>query len=374
MSAFDRDQASGPSGDADRLLTAAAQAADGARHRLATTLVDLFLPGNSRLNDQQRITMARILNALVTTVEDDFRQRLIGAMGGAATPELAAALATARVQIATPILEKARLLQDQELMAVLLRRADEHRLATGLSRATERHDNAASSLIDRLLDHVDPAVPAAAMALLIAESRRLDRFGDAILARTDLPAELQHRLVWWVAAALRDYMVERHAIDPAGADYALVTAATAMLAGYDEGDTLEARAFHLAHLLHREDALDDALLAEAVAEGRLALFAAALALRASIDGRAAWEMVVDVTGTRLAVLLRSIDCSRDIAGGIMLMLAMAEGRTEDQLADHLDAFDMLEPERAGEALRPWRLDQDYRRAIASLASQGEVAS
>lgn len=372
MSVFDRDYSAGPGGEAERVLAAAAQAADGARHRLATSLVDLFLPGDSRLSDQQRVTMARILNALVTTVEDDFRHRLIDAMDEAASPELYAALATARVRIATPILERARLLQNRDLMAVLLRRADEHRLATGLARANERGGGAASALIDRLLENPDPEIQAAAMALLIAESRRIDHFGDAILARTDLPAELQHRLVWWVAAALRDYMVERHGIDPAVADHALVAAATAMLAGYDEGDTLEAHASRLAHLLHRRDALEDALLAEAVAEGRLALFVAALGLRAGIEGRAAWEMVVDTGGARLVVLLRAVDCARDIAGGIMLMLGLSEGRTEDQLADHLDAFDMLELERAQEALRPWRLDADYRRAIASLASCGEA--
>jgi uncharacterized protein (DUF2336 family) len=365
MSVLNRDSANGR--NADRLLADAARAADGARARLATALVDLFLPGDTRLTDQQRITMARILGGLVTAVEDEFRRRLIDAMGDAAPPELAAALVTARVELAAPILERARVLRDGELVTVLLRRADEHRLTTGLRRSGDGHDEGLA-LIDRLLAHKDAGIAAGAMALLIAESRRHDRFGEPVLARTDLPAELQHRMVWWVAAALRDYLIERHGIDPLAADRPLVTVATAMLAAYDEGDTLEGRAFDLACRLRSADELDDMMLVEAANEGRLALLAAALALRAGIDGASAWEMLVDMGGSRLAVLLRAIDCSREMAGAIMLRLTIADNRSEAELADNLDAFDLLPTEEAREALRPWRLDGDYRRAIAALAA------
>lgn len=367
MSVSERDSLNGPSASADRLLADAGRAADGARQRLSTTLVDLFLPGDTRLSDQQRIAMKRILGALVRVVEDEFRQRLIDTLGDGGRPELVAALSIARIEIAAPILERARLLHDPELVAVLLRRADEHRLATALSRTSDREAEG-SALIDRLLDHPEPAIAEAAMALLIAESRRFDRFGDAIVARTDLPAELQHRFVWWVAAALRDYMVERHGVDPVAADRPLVAAATAMLAGYDETETLEGRAFKLAYRLRLEGELDDQLLPEALSEGRLALFIAALGLRAGIEGGATWDIVADPSGARLAVLLCALDCPRDIAGSILLRLAIADGRDEAELANHLDAFDNLDSFRAREALRPWRVDGDYRRAIAALAS------
>lgn len=365
MSVLNRDSANGA--DADRLLADAARAADSARARLATALVDLFLPGDTRLTDQQRISMARILDGLVMAVEDEFRHRLIDAMGDAATAELAAALATARVEIVAPILERSRVLHDGELVAVLLRRADEHRLATGLRRSGDGQDEG-SALIDRLLAHEDAGVAGGAMALLIAESRRHDRFGEPVLARTDLPAELQHHMVWWVAAALRDYLVECHAIDPLVADRPLVAVATAMLAAYDESETLEGRAFDLACRLRSAGALDDMLLVEAASEGRLALLAAALALRAGIDGASAWEMLTDTGSSRLAVLLRAIDCPREMAGAIMLRLTIADNRSEAELADNLDAFDLLPAEQAREALRPWRLDGDYRRAIAALAA------
>lgn len=371
MFVSDRDSGNGAWSSADRLLADAARAAAGAPGRLATARVDLFVTGDARLSDQQRITMSRILGGLVTAIEDEFRRRLVESLADTAPPELTAALGTARVEIAVPILDRSRLLHDDELVAVLLRRADEHRLADALRGNDHAHRVEGSGLVDRLLDRGGPEVTAAAMALLIAESRRFDRFADPVLARTDLPAELQHRLVWWIAAALRDYMIERHDFAPAAADRPIVAAATAMLAAYDEGETLEGRAFALASLLLRHKSLDDALLADAVAEGRLALFAAAIGLRAGIDGAAAWDMVADPSGARLAVLLRAIDCPRETAGEILFRLAMAHGRSDDELAGHLEAFDLLDGDRARDSLRPWRLDSAYRRAIAALAASGE---
>lgn len=371
MFVSDRDSADDPWSSADRLLADAARAAAGAPARLTTARIDLFVVGESRLSDQQRITMARILGGLVTAAEDEFRRLLVDLLDESETPELVAALGTARVEIAAPILDRARLLHDDELVAVLLRRADEHRLASALRGNGESRGGESAGLIDRLLSHPGEGVAAAAMALLIAESRRFDRFGDPVLARTDLAAELQHRLVWWIAAALRDYMIERHAVAPTHADRPIVAAATAMLAGYDEGETLEGRAFTLASRLQRAGALDDALLSHAVGEGRLALFAAALSLRAGIEGPAAWDSIADQTGSRLAVLLRAIDCPRDIAAEILLGLAVAHGRSDEELTAHLDAFDLLDRDRARDALRPWRLDGDYRRAIAALATSGD---
>ena len=247
---------------------------------------------------------------------------------------------------------------------------DEHRLVAGLNRATLGEGASATVLIDELIGHSDPGVAHAAMALLIAESRRFDSFGDPIVARTDLPAELQHRLIWWAAAALREYMVGQHGLDPVIADAALVATATAMLAGYDEGETLEGRAFELALRLHRRSSIDDSLLERALAEGRLSLFTAALALRAGVEVASAWEMVVDGDGSRLAVLLRAIGCSREAAGAIMVRLASVNARAEAEIAGRMDAFDALARDEAADAMRPWRLDADYRRAIAGLATSG----
>lgn len=345
-------------GGAERLLADAARASYGGRKRVAA-LVDLFLPDEMRLSDYQRVTVRRFIARLVAAIEQDLRERLLTASGASFPPELSAALASARVSLALPVLERARALHDIELVSLLLARVEEQRLAARL-----RGRGEGGKLAEALLAEEDERVSSAAMALLIAESRRHFVFDEPVLARTDLPADLQYRLVWWVAAALRDHMIRAHQVDHAVADAAIVEAANASLIGYDEGETLESAALRLAHIVAERGWLDDNVLRAACAEGRMALFVAMLAVRGGLDFEAARGMALPPFGERLIVLLRAIDASRETAGAIILTL----GDDDALLADQLDAFDRLTRERALEIVRPWRVGGGYRSAIAALAA------
>jgi hypothetical protein len=95
------------------------------------------------------------------------------------------------------------------------------------------------------------------------------------------------------------------------------------------------------------------------------LAVAALAVRGGIDLVSAWEMAADPA--RLAVLLRAVGMKRAAAATVLMALCDGE-RHEERVADLAAAFDALEWPRAQEAIRPWKLDSFYRRAIADLAA------
>ncbi|MBA4094687.1 MAG: hypothetical protein C0489_11445 [Candidatus Accumulibacter sp.] len=357
---------------AERLIAGARRAAWGAPERLANIVTDLFLPESPRLSDRQRATMTQLLAKLIAAIEDDLRQRLLVTLSPDTPAELSASLAAGRLAIAAPILDRAGLLRDPELVRVLLRRAEEHRLVTALHLTAIAEQEAEQAtepgLVDELLQTPDAELAAAVMALLIAESRRFDRFQDPLLARTDLAAELQHALVWRVAAALRAYIVEEQRADPALADRAIAAATSGVLAGYDEGATLEARAMVLARHLHLLGTLTDKLVLRAAKEGRVTLLAAALAVRAGIDFDAAWDMLSDGEGHRLTVLLRAIDMDRSNAAELLFRLASVAARPDagDEVVAQLEAFEALSPDHAREEVLPWRMAEGYRRAIAEL--------
>src|SRR3712207_3551885 len=105
--------------DAARLLLAAA------RQRASATK-DLFLPETHRLSDRERVAVRRLFQKLVRTIEDDLRSSLANSF--AVETALHAALASAHVQIAVPILSRPDALHDSELITILLRRAEEHRI------------------------------------------------------------------------------------------------------------------------------------------------------------------------------------------------------------------------------------------------------
>ena len=105
--------------DAARLLLAAA------RERFAVAAADLLLPDRARLTEWQRLTAAALLTRLVRGLEDEMRARL--AVRFEDHEALHAALSSAHVPIALPILERAQALRDADLSNVLVRRVEEHR-------------------------------------------------------------------------------------------------------------------------------------------------------------------------------------------------------------------------------------------------------
>lgn len=337
--------------DDARLLHAAA------RERLSVAVADLALPQRLRLTDQQRTTITDLLAKLIRTIEDDLRADLAEAEVVRGIDTLAAAFTSAHVAIAGPIIERSKLLSDVGLVSALVRRTEEH-LRLRARTATDM------SLLVELMRDEDPVIAEQAMAILIGQSRRLDAFSEPAAVRTELPAELQHRLAWRVAAALREYMITVHGADPAAADEEIVAATERLLASYDEGDTLDARAMRLVQRLHDSGRLTDGFIERTLPEGSLSLFLAALAVRTGIGQACAWETLSDPIGRGPVFLLKAAGLDRASAASILLALA----GSEEPVFAQVDLFEVTEPATAHQALRLWKIDPGYREAIAELSA------
>ncbi|MBV9930785.1 MAG: DUF2336 domain-containing protein [Alphaproteobacteria bacterium] len=331
----------------------AARLLASARARAAAIAADLAVPPRLRLTERQRRAVAALFAALVREVEDALRAAFLERLPADAPETLRAALGSAALPIALPLLEVSAFFADAQLLPLLLRRAEEHRLAA----AGSDHGLPAALAGDE-----DAAVAAEAMGLLIGLNSRFDSFQEPLIGRSDLPADLRHRLVWTVAAALRTYVVAHHRLDPAAVDAAIAAAAAATTRGYDEAEGVEARAMRLAGLLAARGRLDDQVAAQAVEEGNLALLLAALAVRSGFGFEAAWDLLGDPVGAPL--LLRAAGIERAAAAAILLRL----GPDDAEAAARIDRFDTLNPHEVARLLAPWRADPAYRAAIAELAA------
>ena len=328
----------------------AVQLLASARARASAAAADLAVPGEHRLTDRERNILQSLLAQLVRSVEDELRAALIEAP---LAEGLKAAFSSARVEIAMPLLADGAALSQPSLIDLLLRRAEEHRL--------QRAAAAESALLIELAGDGDETVAREAMALLIAQSGRLDGFRDPVIPRSDLPAELEHHLVWTVAAALRRYMIGVHKAQPAECDAALAAAAVRVLARHDEGETIEARAMHLALALRDAGRLDDnGFLSRSAAEGSLPLFLALVALRTGLTVPAVWEVVSAPAG--LALLLRAAGAGREEAAAVML----GWGADEAALGAALARFDGTDLATARAVLGFWTVDPGYRAAVGRL--------
>jgi len=344
--------------DAARLLLAAA------RERFAVAATDLLLPDRARLTEWQRLTAAALLTRLVRGLEDELRARL--AERFESHEALHAALSSARVPIALPILERAQVLRDSELSNVLVRRVEEHRYWKAHAPAAGGDD-----LLFLLVRDADEEVAAEAMELIVARSRRFDRFQEPAMGEIELPAELQHKLVWMVAAALRHYIVQHHRL-PA-VDAAIEETASAMIGAYDEGATLEARAVRLARRLHGAGRLDGELLGRTLSEGMLPFFIAGIGALAGLDYGAAWEVLADPRGRGPALLLRAAAVPREAAAAILLLLSsrgpLVSGAEGDAAAEQLELFDTLDESAARDVLRLWQAHPAYRASVARISTR-----
>lgn len=352
----------GKQSDAARLLLAAA------RERFAVAATDLLLPDEARLSEWQRLTAAALLTRLIHSVEDDLRARLAAKFE--AHPAVHAALSSARVPIALPILERAQVLRDADLGNVLVRRVEEHRFWKANAPA-EGQD-----LLFELVRDADETVAAEAMELVIARSRRFDRFQEPDMGQVELPAELQHKLVWLVAAALRHYIVQQHGL--AAIDGIIEEAGSALVASHDEGTILEAHATRLAARLAATGRLDGPLLVRILSEGMLPLYIAGTATLCGLDYAAAWEVIADPRGRGPAILLRAAEVGREEAAAILLLAnsrgPLVSGVEGEATANQLELYDSLDRASAEDVLRLWRAAPGYRAAVARVSTRARPSA
>jgi hypothetical protein len=314
---------------------APARGAEG--DRLPTVRADLLLDPALRLTEQERAFMTGMMADLVDLVVDE-----ITAAGGLNDNGPSRPLFDR--------LRSARLLDIPELLAVILRRAEEERLCSALrapSQATKSH------FLHALAADADESIASAAMALVLGRSRRRDRFGGPRVLLDDLPAEAAVAFVHAVAAAVGENR---------GDHRSACRGAQTLLAQHDEGRRLEALGFALVHALESANRLDEHVLRSAMADGEIALLLESLSRTGGIGFDSCWTALHSTGG--LAMLLRIGGFSRPFAAETIAALGdlLPAGA-----AGEMEYFDHIDDLKAGHARDRLRLNPTYRAALAALA-------
>lgn len=357
------------SSGAKELLARAAAAEACAYRGLMVAVDDFFLPEDQRLDERARAALTALLQGLVETIEAQIREHSMRLL--ASRRELALAQALTRSgESVFPRLARSGLLRDTELMAELTARVRQDAIASALSMHAP-DDPEQPSLLNRFAQHPDSVLAGGAMAVMIAESRRRGGPDAGQVAETGLPAELHHKLVWWVAAALRERVEETADGALAVVDRALSEAARRSLAAYDEGDRLEATAMRFAAMIDAQAEELPQLLVESLGDRRVVLFVALLAHALGSDYALARDMMLDPGADRLWLALRALEVPRAAIAHIGYALCEADPRRDvERFADMLDAIVAISGDEARDAFAPLKLDPDYRAALLALGQAG----
>lgn len=327
-----------------------APARKAGRDRLATVRVDFFLRPSERLTEQERALMTAMLHCLVGDIADEVRAALPNGLA-AANDEGNLAL--------VDMLSSSRLLDRAALVRLLLRRADEERIATAAGARSGRRE---ARVLQGLVSHTDGAVAAAAMALILARGRRRDRFGQCLLHFDDLVADEARILVHLICAALRPDLIG--VLGAAEADQRLALAAEQVLASHDAGSGIDALTATLVRLLDEEGDLGDDLVVAAAMEGEMTFVAHALARRSGVSADVVMDELLSGEERRSMAVLRTAGVTRQVAASLLAGVGDLLGISDPGHA--IDAFDRLSRTEV-EDVRTWlTTDPTYRSSVTAL--------
>jgi hypothetical protein len=316
---------------------------------LPTVRADFFLDPAQRLTEQERALMTAMLHCLVGDIVAEIRAALPVGWTGANDDEAAI----------VESLTRSGLLDDPELMSLLLRRADEERIATAARARSGRRE---ARVVQGLVSHQNGAVSAAGMGLILARGRRRDRFGQCLLGFDDLSHSLAQRLAQSVAAALRRGLVSGHG--SAAVDSELSAAAGSLVARHEPSRSIEALTGALVALLDETDGLTDDLLIAAAQEGEVSLLSEALARRAGIGGSVALDELLSGSPRHVMALLRLGHFSRELSAGLLATLGDLLGISDP--GEAIALFDRLAADEI-EAAASWlATPPTYRAAFHAL--------
>ena len=328
-----------------------ARARVAGRGRLATVRLDFFLNPAERLTEQERALMTAMLHCLVGDIAAELRASLPAGWAGANDDDAEIVEA----------LNGAGLLDQPDLMALLLRRADEERIGTAARARTGRRE---ARVLQGLVSHESGPVSAAAMALILAKGRRRDRFGQCLVGFDDLSPDTADRLVQAIASALRPDVAAAHG--RAAADSEISGAAARLMQGHDTARSVEALIANVVALLDASGGLTDDLLLACAQEGEVGFLAEVIARRDGIPGSVAFDELLSANARRLMAVLRIGGFSRDLVAGLLASLGDLLGIADPGAA--IGVFDQMSPDEVQAAAIWLSASPYYRAALDALGT------
>lgn len=369
--------------DVDALLRLARDRSAAARSDLVEIISDLFFDQESILSERERATMSDILRQLIHDVEISVRKHLAIRLSDEprAPSDLIYALANDNAEIAHPILMRSNVLKDAQLIEIIRNRDLEHQLSVAMR--TSVSETVSDSLvetnevavIERLLENPRAEIGRQAMSYLVEQSQRVDAFQNPLIRRKDLPRELAERMYWWVSAALRSEILDRHKLDADQLDDVMESAIEAAVRSDSElvsGGTVTSQ---LAANMVEQLGLSAELMIKVLRAGEIALFEHMVEQATELRQPLVQRLIYESGGEGLAIVCRALGFTAADFRTLHDLCAKARPQRKEAypIARTQPAafYDQIKPGAAEQVLDRWRRNPDYLdllRQIESLAA------
>ena len=164
-------------------------------------------------------------------------------------------------------------------------------------------------VIEQLLRNSSADISRRAMAYLVAESERVDRFCEPLARRADLPPELAMRMFWWVSAALRRTLVARLQRDAEDIDDLLDATVTGLASEHRDAASIDDTAGAMFDRMSKEQPITPSISINFLRSGRIGSFIVALSKHSGLPPLMVRQILFEAGGESLAVMCRGWDGS-----------------------------------------------------------------
>ncbi len=347
------------------------------RERLLLAIADLCdapHAGDAMKSASIQALLSSIFMSLVVEAERDIRRRLSHKLAAAdwAPNALVNVLALDDIEIARPIISLSPVLKDLDLIRLLVEATIEHQVEVA------RRPNLPAKVVSAILEQAEPAVMSALaanhtaelspsdMEELVEASRQIAALHSPLSEHPRLTGQLAKRLYLWVGLALRQGLADRFRLDVAILDESLAAAVveahgaapspeaepTVRTTRDGERELMEQR---LIDKLHSAGQLRPGYLIRALREGRLGLFAGALAVLGRFDTAQVQATLDSDRPELLALACAAVGIDRSVFPDILDMVRDLNGGRPGGGAEGARkasvAFAPVSPEVAGAAFR-----------------------
>jgi uncharacterized protein (DUF2336 family) len=357
------------------LIALAKEKTVDANSELADNITDLFLSDEGRLNEHERALMGDILCKLISSVERSIKIQMSKKLKNSkeCPADLINFLANDNIQIAEPILSNYQALADDSLIEIIRNRTDAHRMAIAIRTnvsaevCDELIVEGSDDVVECLIRNSGAEISDSALDYLVAESKTLDRFQEPLLCRDDLPAELAHKMYWWVSAKLRSKIMNEFHITENTLDDLVEDSTLASINLVKTGSSVMDKALVLSRKLNKEGKINFPFILKCLRQEKINLSIASFSILMGLNVKLVWRMFREKTGDSLAISCKSLGVDRNEFTNFYLLALQAKfgsgARATSLLTSVLKMYDELDITHAKAAVGFWRRNESFKDAV-----------
>ena len=346
------------------LIAVAKEGSTEKRTGLLREITDVFMAAPDRYTSSEMQHFDVILSKVTESVEIALRAEIADKLADVpnAPRNLIRQLAHDEISVAQPILERSLALSEDDLVAVIRQRGQDHLKA--ISRRREVPEKLSSELVERgdkevlvtLAGNKGAQFSGETMNKLVDHSRAISELQEPLAGRYDLPPQLLTQMYFFVSSALKREILKRSdMLDPSLIDEAIEGNRLKIInRAVDDAHTEIAAAQKFIQEQIRLGAINETMLKDLMERRRSTEFLLAFSHYVGVDPSTAQRIMQDKTFESLAIACRAASMERSTFAKLVFGLQRSESEQQKALRI-LDLYLKVPAEAAERVMRFWRV-------------------